>query len=307
MHGRTPVAVMVAAFSALALVSAAPASALTVATVDQAAASVDFPVFEITRAASLRVRTFTVRYDAGEEENCMPGSKPVLFDYRRQHSPSQRWIQLGQSAKPCRPASAPGHKVRRIRVLGRRVTIRRYCAGARLDCQLHPRADGVYAAQFWLRSGDQRTQLSVQAAARVGLRGVVRALRSLRLVDLPRPVVALDQFRSPDGRIFCMMYDDDEHGARYVVCATGDPAGSDPRRSASLSTDGTVGLCDQDPLGCFPNWDAAVPLLAAGQTTRFGRFTCTEQVGAVTCAVADGEHAGKGFRIDVAGVEAISP
>jgi hypothetical protein len=33
----------------------------------------------------------------------------------------------------------------------------------------------------------------------------------------------------------------------------------------------------------------------------------TEQPGAITCTVADGAPAGKGFRIHVAGVAAISP
>jgi hypothetical protein len=237
---------------------------------------------------------------------CRSGAVSVLADYRPRRPPTSRWIQLEQSSKPCRRGAAGGKTVRRIRVLGRRVVVRRYCAGARLDCQLRPRADGVYAAKFWLRSGGRRTQISFQAAARVGSRGVVRALHSLRLVDLARPVVALTAFRSPDGRIFCTTRDD-EPVSIYAVCATGDPATSDPHRSAWLSPDGTVDLCDQDPLGCAQNWDSTAPRLMAGQSSRIGRFACAEQAGAITCTVAHGEHAGTGFRIDHAGVAALSP
>ena len=103
------------------------------------------------------------------------------------------------------------------------------------------------------------------------------------------------------------MMRDDAPISVYAVCATGVAAGSVPDRSAWLSPEGTVDLCDQDPSGCFQNWDSSAPRLAAGQTSRFGRFACSEQAGAITCTVAKGEHAGAGFRIDAAGVVALSP
>ena len=311
MHGRSPVAalmftVAVAVACAAALPGAASAQGPT--TLDQAMASVGFPVYEITRAPGLPRRPSSLIDHTGEP-GCPNRSRSVHTDYLpRAHRHVTRWLRLTQYGKPCRPNDPAGKKVRRIKVLGQRVTIHLYCAGTPLACPHSPRRNGTYVAEFYLRSGGRRTQLIFNAAARVGLRGVVRALRSLRLVDVTRPVVSLYDFRSPDGGIFCMLRDDKTvPSVRYAFCAAGDRSRSVPERSAWLGPDGTVSLCDQDPLGCWQNWDATTPRLAAGQTSRFGRFTCTEQAGGITCTLADGEHAGAGFRIDSAGVTAVVP
>jgi hypothetical protein len=308
MHRRSTVAAFsfILALGCAVTLPAVAFAQLPSSSLDEAAASVDFPVYKITRARGLPNRAFTV-FDHDGETGCPKGSKSVQSDYLPRRRPSSRWIHLTQYGKPCRPPDPAGRKVRRVRVAGQRVTVHLYCARTPLACPHSPRRNGVYVAEFYLRSGGKRSQLIFNAAARVGLRRAVRALRSLRLVDLSRPVVALDHFRSPDGAILCTIHDDAEPGGRYTFCATGGANGSAPQRSARLSIDGTADLCDLDPRGCSAYWDSDAPLLAPGQTARFWRFRCVEQAGAITCTIADGEHAGTGFRIDATGVVALSP
>ena len=303
MHGRTPAAVLVLTVAAVAL-SAAPAPAQFEGTADQAQARSDFPVYEITRRLGL-----PASYGTGVLEDhpgCSGEVQTVAAELRRGPvAMGRRWITMRQANSRCAVAAA-GKRVRRVRVFGRRVMVRYYCWARMVDsCKGRP-AETIYTMTFSLRDSGQRT--FIELSARLSVRAMLRAVRSLRRVDLSRPVVALNHFRSPDGRILCSIYDYDEPDGRYAFCATGGELNSsDPSRSARVSPDGTLELCDQDPFGCIHQWDSSAPLLAAGQTARFGRFTCTEQAGAITCTVADDEHAGKGFRIDLAGVAAISP
>jgi hypothetical protein len=63
---------------------------------------------------------------------------------------------------------------------------------------------------------------------------------------------------------------------------------------------------DQQPGGCLPNFDQDPPRLADGQASELSGFRCLAQ-GAVTCTLTKGEHAGKGFGIDVSAVVEVSP
>ena len=299
MHGRLPAAAI--SFTvALACAAALPAVASAQArmTLDQAAASVKFPVFEITRPPKHFERTVGI-FDHTGEHGCPKRSKSVQTDYVQGSGPTSRWLYLSQYGKPCRPNDPAGKKVRRVRVLGRRVTVHLYCAHTPLVCPHSPRA-GTYMAEFSLRSGGQRTQLIFSAHARVGLRSVVRALRSLRLVDLTRPVVQLTEFMSPDQAIFCQI--EDTTKPPYTWCVMGTPF-----RSGMLGADGSVDVCNMDPNGCIPGGGTGVPPLRPGQTSRVGGFSCTEAALAITCTVASGAHKGAGFRIAADGATVVSP
>ena len=301
MHGR----LAVAAFSftvALACVAALPAAASAQArvTLDQAAASVKFPVFEITRPPKHSKRTVAI-FDHAAEQGCPKQSKSVQSDYvTRPGQPTSRWIQLSQYGKPCRPNDPAGKQVRRVRVLGRRVTVHLYCAYTLRVCPDSPRRNGTYVAEFYLRAGGQRTQLIFNAAARVGMRGVVRALRSLRLVDVTRPVVQLTEFMSPDQAIFCQIQD--TTSPHFAWCVSWQPV-----RSGMVGADGSVDVCNMDPNGCIPGGGSGVPPLRPGQTSRVGGFSCTVLALAITCTVATGAHKGAGFRIAAAGATVVSP
>ena len=298
MHGRSPVAGLVLAVAALAAAPAS-ASAQVEGTADQAQARSGFPVYEITRQLGLPsfYRVEALQDNAG----CDGDAEAVRAQLRRGREVrmGRNWLSMYQGNSRCVGHVSGYRRVRRVMVLGQRVTVRRYCQAPPVDsCAGFP-AERVYTMRFSLRAGGQRTFISL-SAGRISLRAVLRAVRSLRRVDLSRPVVALTDFRSPDGGIFCMMRD--EEPSPYAACID-----FDPHRSAYLGPDGTVDLCDQDPLGCIPQFDVSAPRLQAGQSSRFGQFTCAEAAGAITCTVADGEHAGKGFRIDANGVAAVSP
>jgi hypothetical protein len=300
MIGRSP---FTAAALAVVVCAALPATASAqrqVISIDQAAASVDFPVFEITRPPKRFVREFAV-YDQSGTPGCPKRSMSVQSDYvRRPRGRPARLIHLSQSGRPCRSNDPAGRKVRRVRVLGRRVTVHLYCSGTARACPRRAR-DGVYMAQFSLRSGGRRTQLFFIADARVGPRAVLRALRSLRLVDLSRPVVSLSDFLSPDKKTFCQL--NDRPGQHNTWCVRREPV------SGFLDSDGSVGVCNMEPGGCIPGGDFGdgVPVIRSGQTSRVGRFACTELSLEVTCTIAEGEHAGTGFRIGAAGAVALSP
>jgi hypothetical protein len=267
-------------------------------TVDQAAASVEFGVFVPGRTFGTSVSEVFMTDDS-QVQGCPAGSKTVVVSYTRRRP--RRFISLVQTGKPCSPAHPSGRKIRQVRVLGRRVTVRRYCAGTQYACANGRRRDTVLNANLWLRSPSGRTRIEF-TAGRLSVRQAVHALRSLRLVDLTRPVVELALFRSPDGEILCSIYDENYKLGRCAFCGSG-PV----NRSGRVRPDGTVELCDQATNGCIQQWDFTATLLAAGQTVRFGRFSCAVQAAAVTCTVAKGALAGTGFRIDAAGVAAISP
>lgn len=297
MLGRSPVAVMVLTVAVLAL-SAAPASAQVEGTADQAQARVDFPVYEITRRLGLPA--FYKVEVPGSHPGCSGDVQSVRAELRRGKllRIGRRWISMRQADSGCAVA-AVGKRVRRVMIFGRRVTVRRYCAASMIDsCKGQP-AERVYTMSFSLRAGSQRTFFAV-SASRFSLRAMLRAVRSLRRVDLTRPVVHLTSFRSPDGEFWCGVPGPGGALPGQAFCV-----GLSPHRHGTVSEDGSVHLCNRAP--CLPNFDAEAPKLADGQASAGGPFTCLAQAGAVTCTITEGEHAGKGFRIDASGAVEVSP
>jgi hypothetical protein len=295
MHGRSPVAGLI--LSVAVAFSAAPASAQAPeGTADEAQAASDFPVYAFTRRLGL-----PAYYGAQVLEDhpgCSGDVQAVAVQLRRGDITfGQRWITMRQAASRCALDDVGGKRVRRVRILGRRVTVRYYCWARMVDsCKGRP-AETIYTMTFSLRDGGQRT--FIELSARLSIRQLLRAVRSLRRVDLSRPVLALENFRSPDGNTWCTIA---AHDGSYAFCGT-----RAVDRSGRVISDGMVVLCDQATGGCVQNWDFEAPLLAEGQASERAGYRCLAQAGAVTCTRTESEHVGKGFRIDANGVVEVSP
>jgi hypothetical protein len=301
MHGRSPVA----AFSlivALACASALPAAASAQGgevTADQAQAFAAFPVYTVTRPAGLPAHYQT-------EVDVFPfcdadGVRAVRVELRRGKllTNGRRWISMRQAEDRCAARGSVGKRVRTVRLFGRRVVVRRWCFGHMVNsCKGQPVSHRVHGITFSLRAGSERTFFSLDAS--MSIRAMLRAVRSLRRVDLSRPVVQLREFMSPDQAIFCQIWNDTK--PHFTWCVMGEPF-----RSGSVSADGSVDVCNMDPNGCIPGGGSGVPVLSAGQTSRLAGFTCTAEAAAITCTVAKGEHAGNGFRIDANAAVELSP
>ena len=298
MLGRSPVAavaLMMVLVGSAAL--AAPAGAQqTFSTVDQAAGSVKFPLFVPGRTFGTSVHE-VIAPDMSQFQGCLRKEKSVVISFTRRRP--RRSMSLTETGNPCFPAHPDGARVRRVRVQGRRVSIWAFCAGTAFACSHERRGDVFLTAVLWLRSGAGRTRVEF-TAAQMSIRQTVRALRSLRLVDLTRPVVQLREFMSSDQAIFCQIWNDTK--PYYTWCVI-----SQPFRSGFLNADGSVHVCNMDPNGCIPGGGSGVPVLHAGQTSRLAGFTCTAEAAAITCTVAKGEHAGHGFRIDANAAVEVAP
>lgn len=231
--------------------------------------------------------------DMSQLHGCLRNEKSVVISFTRRRP--RRSMSLIETGKPCFAAHPDGAKVRRLRVQGRRVSIWAFCAGTRHACSHERRGDAFLTAVLWLRSGAGRTRVEF-TAAQMSVRQTVRALRSLRLVDLTRPVVQLREFMSPDQAIFCQIWNDTK--PYYTWCVIRAPV-----RSGWLGADGFVGVCNMDPNGCIPGGGSGVPPLHAGQTSRPAGFACTAEAAAITCTI----DAGHGFRIDANGAVEVSP
>jgi hypothetical protein len=158
----------------------------------------------------------------------------------------------------------------------------------------------VHTMTFSLGAGSERTFFAL-SASRMSIRAMLRAVRSLRRVDLSRPVVQLTSFLSSDGNAWWGIPGPGGVFTDSAFCVT-----FEPFRDAMVFEDGHVDLCDQEPGGCIPNFDQDAPRLADGQASELSGFRCLAQGGAVTCTLTKGEHAGTGFRIDASGVVEVS-
>jgi hypothetical protein len=304
MHGRSPVA----AFSlilALACAAALPAgaSADLPYTADQAQAFSEFPVYTVTRAAGLPAyyQTEVLEDHAFCDADVV---RAIHVELRRgkQLMNGSRWIAMRQTDDRCAVHGKVGKRVRTVRIFGRRVVVYRYCAGYMVNtCKGQPVSHRVHTMTFSLRAGSQRTFFAL-SASRMSIRAMLRAVRSLRRVDLTRPVVHLTEFLSPDGNAWCGVPGPSGIFPDAAFCVT-----FQPFRDGIVDKDGNVDLCDQDPNGCIPNFGANAPRLADGQASELSGFRCLAQGVAVTCTIIKGEHAGKGFRIDVSAVVEVSP
>jgi hypothetical protein len=296
IHGRSPVAAAVLVLVGSAGLAAPAGAQQTFSTVDQAAGSVKFPLFVPGRTFGTSVHEVTAP-DVSQDRGCLRKEKSVVISFTR-HRP-RRSMSLIETGKPCFAAHPDGAKVRRVRVHGRRVSIWAFCAGTAYACSHERRGDVFLTAVLWLRSGAGRTRVQF-TAAQMSIRQTVRALRSLRLVDLTRPVVQLHEFMSPDQSIFCQISNDLK--PYYTWCVI-----SQPFRSGWLGADGFVGVCNMDPNGCIPGGGSGVPPLHPGQTSRLAGFSCTAEAAAITCTIAKGEHAGHGFRIEANAAVEVAP
>jgi hypothetical protein len=299
MHGRSPVA----AFSlivALACAAALPAVASAQAgevNADQAQAFAPFPVYTVTRPAGLpaHYRTEVLEDHPFCEGHVVHAVEVDLGRYKL--SRAQRWIGMRQTDDRCAVHGTVGKPVRTVKLFGRRVVVRRWCLQPRVTtCKGQPVSHRVHTIKFSLRAGSERTFFYLDAT-RMSIRAMLRAVRSLRRVDLTRPVVSLRDFMSPDQAIFCQISD-----TTYTWCVI-----SQPFRSGSVNADGSVFVCNMDPNGCIPGGGSGAPVLHAGQTSRLAGFACTAEAAAITCTVAKGAHAGHGFRIDANGAVEVSP
>ena len=302
MHGRSPVAafsLIVALACAAALPAAASAQAGAV-NADNAQAFAPFPVYTVTRPAGLPAHYQTEVLE--DEVRCDADVvRAVHVELRRgkQLTNGRRWIAMRQAGDQCVVLGTGGMRVRTVKLFGRRVAVRRYCFGYMVNsCKGQPVSHRVHTMNFSLRAGSQRTFFALDAS--MSIRAMLRAVRSLRRVDLTRPVVGLREFMSSDQAIFCQIADTTK--PPYTWCVI-----SQPFRSGIVDADGSVDVCNMDPNGCIPGGGSGVPVLHAGQTSRLAGFTCTAEAAAITCTIAKGEHAGKGFRIDANAAVEVAP
>lgn len=302
MLGRTPVAGLVLGLTAVAGLLPSVAFAQTGSgTVDQAAAGVRFPVFQFTRTLGYPVSTVDTR-DYSQVRACRgrAGQRvEVLHDERPVRGRKRRWLFVGSAARPC-PGSLIGYRVRRVRVLGKRAWLRGYCLRPDDECSGTVRDTRRYSVSMRLRADGQSTRVDM-AAGRMPLRLALRAFRSVRRVDITRPVVELTNFRSPDGAIWCGL--PVAEWSEFAFCGTRKIS-----RAGRLYEDGHVDLCDQAPGGCLQNWDFEAPMLAVGQTSSLNGYACVAVLaGQVSCTLTEGDHAGRGFTIDAGSVREIVP
>jgi hypothetical protein len=302
MHGRSPVAALsliVVLSCAAALPAAASAQAGEV-TADQAQAFAPFPVYTVTRPAGLpaHYRTDVLEDHPFCDADVVHAVEVELRRYKL--SRAQRWIGMRQTDDPCAVHGTVGKPVRTVKLFGRRVVVRRWCLQHRVTtCKGQPVSHRVHTIKFSLRAGSERTFFYLDAT-RMSIRAMLRAVRSLRRVDLTRPVVSLREFMSPDQAIFCQISDTSKPHFTWCVI-------SQPFRSGIVNADGSVDVCNMDPNGCIPGGGSGVPVLHPGQTSRLAGFACTAEAAAITCTVAKGAHAGHGFRIDANGAVEVSP
>src|SRR3954447_10036969 len=189
MHGRSPVA----AFSvilALACAAALPAAASADLpyTADQAQGFSDFPVYTVTRPAGLPAYYNTeVLEDFVFCDADVVRAVHVELRHGKQLTNGRRWIAMRQTKDRCAVHGSVGERVRTVRIFGRRVVVRRYCAGYMVNtCKGQPVSHRVHTMTFSLRAGSERTFFALSAS--MSIRAMLRAVRSLRHVDLTRPV-----------------------------------------------------------------------------------------------------------------------
>jgi hypothetical protein len=117
---------------------------------------------------------------------------------------------------------------------------------------------------------------------------------------------ALEGFLSPNRKIWCSGGFSRLPGSPPEVgCVTSGAVR--PLLGGIVSADGAVTLCTEAPRevghpapwGCYQNFDRSEPILPYGEAFEGGGFRCASGRDGITCTVVSGEHAGKGFRIDI--------
>lgn len=298
MLERVSVAALVVAGVLLVGAGGGEAKAATT-TWDQAAALADFPVYMPTRTLGLK----TSGADA-EQNECLPDRRTVMvtggFGKPSGKGPQIRFWQANPYV-----CGNPGLSLnyRKVRIRGRKVQVQAFCEGSSDPCTLKPGRKHAWLLWLRLRGGkDRRLTVIEMVGSKMTFGQFVRVARSLRRVDVNRPVVQLTSFLSPDKGIWCSIATGQTAGIEDTTCAT-----ASGKMGGTLSPDGSVSLCRNMPYPCVQNWDPDAPVLRDGQRTQLNGFACVPAGGAMTCTVTKGAGKGKGFRIDATSVSEVSP
>jgi hypothetical protein len=272
---------------------------------DQATAQVDFPVSRPMRTLGLEARVTTIFCDGS------PGHRFVSAAYGRARGPGPSFFFYEDAPHICGNPDI-SKPVRRVRIRGSEATVSVFCPG--FDCRGVGVADGRKHGWLllWRLAGPRNTKRpSVQLIGRrMSLRALLRVARSFQRVDLDRPTIHVDGFRSPDGKTWCRLNSGRIAESR-AWCVT-EPAFPDPypHHSGEVRRDGTVTTCfgtDASNL-CTQNWDETAHRLNVGQHVELYGYKCTATAAdAITCTVTGGAGNGRGFATDSAGVTAVGP
>jgi hypothetical protein len=292
MLRRTTVAALVAVGGLLLGAGPAAAQGPSATAWDDAAASADFPVYRPTRTLGLTA--------AVDVRGCLEGTSMVAAEFGPPRSRKGPRFAVWQAQSPC---GNPGLSLvyRKVRIHGRTVQLRASCEVSFDPCTLKPGRKHSWLLWLRFRGGEDRKLTVIEMFGRgMTAKRFLRVARSLRRVDLARPVVHLTRFLSPDEGTWCLIgttsYDTDARCATESLAFGG-----------TVTPGGTVTLCANEPWPCFQNWDAGAPVLRDGQRSRVAGFECAAQDGAIKCTVTGGVGKGKGFRLDRAGVSEIGP
>jgi hypothetical protein len=118
---------------------------------------------------------------------------------------------------------------------------------------------------------------------------------------MPSKTVHLDDFLSPDRKVWCRIYKPPPVYEAWCVTMN-------PEHSGTVKRNGDVTICSgPGPGDCTQNWDKRAPILRYGQQNELNGFRCTSETKGITCTVIAGTGKGKGFLINSAGVKRVGP
>jgi hypothetical protein len=160
---------------------------------DQAAADLEFPVYQPADTLGLKLTAISLPTCEGDTELELP----VAAEYGTRRS-SKGFFSVTESFPLCSPAGEE-RVVRRVRINGVGVDVAVNCRPT--SCHVRAR-DGVKLGYrlLWRKGG--RTFIDLRSR-RLSLAKVLRVARSLTPVTLDRPVVQLVNFLTPDGQVWC--------------------------------------------------------------------------------------------------------
>src|SRR5262249_46250307 len=135
-----------------------------------------------------------------------------------------------------------------------------------------------------------------------------RKRRAAKSVGAAASVVHVEQFLSPDHKIWCEL--STTPGVQQTWCGYGGAnPGAGPQHSGPLHPNSPDSLSHptrrprRRPTSIgMQNWTPAAPVLPPGSSDELYRYRCSSQTGAITCIVTSGPGKGKGFTITDAGV-----
>jgi hypothetical protein len=283
---------MLPALLAGCLLAPASASAAGIQTTwDQAAADLDFPVYQPADTLGLKLTAISLPTCEGDAELELPVA--AVYGNRRS---SKGFFSVTESFPLCSPAGEE-RVVRRVKINGVNVDVAVKCR----PTSCHVRAkDGVELGYRLLWRKGSRTFVDLRSR-RLSLAKVLRVARSLTRVTLDRPTVQLVNFLTPDRQVWCGFATLPTVEAQ-AFCGT-----KSASAEGSVKRDGTLDLCNHpNPTPdtvCLQNFDDQAPVLNVGQASEFSGFRCVSALEGMTCTVIDGGPGnGKGFQINASTV-----